>query len=90
MVVHAQSLLSSEVPPRRYPLPLLPDADLVQRRLYTQVLRIGRNAAVCDIVIHDKTSKENALNVSRVRIHDVARVMLQFAPPSAPGRIAAD
>ena len=86
MVVQ-QSLLSSEVPPRRYPLPLLPDANLVQ---HTQVLRIGRNAAVCDIVIHDKTSKENALNVSRVRIHDVARVMLQFAPPSAPGRIAAD
>ena len=88
MVVQ-QSLLSSEVPPRRYPLPLLPDAELVQQcRLYTQVLRIGRNAAVCDIVIHDKTSKENALNVSRVRIHDVARV--HFAPPSAPGRIAAD
>jgi hypothetical protein len=68
MVVQ-QSLLSSEVPPRRYPLPLLPDANLVQ---HTQVLRIGRNAAVCDIVIHDKSSKENALNVSRVRIHDVA------------------
>ena len=67
MVVQ-QSLLSSEVPPRRYPLPL-PDANLVQ---HTQVLRIGRNAAVCDIVIHDKSSKENALNVSRVRIHDMA------------------